>query len=267
MEAFWLHDACVRNGIRLVAVDRPGYGETGSVEPGFDVTGRWLCGVADELGLERFAVIGFSGGAGSALGVAACCGDRVTCVHLGGGMGSIKGTAGRDLPTSRRLQLTAISKSDLIFRLLFGRMSAARQRKMKPSLRIPTLAALEMLGGSSAGPQLAAAERFARETSPENLRDFVAAYIEAAGDLDGVHIDLLGIARPWPFDLSTISAPVELWHGTADDAAPIAVARQLANSMPTATLHELADEGHFVFLTHADEMCSSIGAQGRAATL
>jgi pimeloyl-ACP methyl ester carboxylesterase len=260
VEAFWLRDACTRHGIRLLSIDRPGYGESSVVEPGLDVAGRWICGVADGLGLDRFGVIAFSGGAGSALGAAAAGGARVTTVQLGGGMGSIAGLTRQELPTRLRLQLTAVAKSDLLFRVLFGRMSRARQKQMTPSLRIPTLAALEMLAGSSAGPQLAAAEAFARGTSPDDLRDFCAAYIAAASHLHGVRADLLGISRPWPFDLGTVTAPVELWHGTADQAAPIATARKLAGALPTASLHELRDEGHFVLLTHADEICASVAS-------
>jgi len=258
VEAFWMHAASVRHGIRMLAVDRPGYGGSSPIEPGLDVVGRRLCEVADLLGLERFGVVGFSGGAGAALGVASVAGDRVVAVHLGGGMGSIDGATRDELPTTRRLQLTAIAKSRPLFRVLFGRMGAGRRKKLEAALKIPTYAALEMLEGASAGPQLAAAESFARETPPEDLRTFVSAYAAAFEDLEGIRTDLIGISRPWPFQLSTISMPVELWHGTADDAVPITLARKLASSLPAAKLHELSGEGHFVLLTHADDVCAAL---------
>jgi pimeloyl-ACP methyl ester carboxylesterase len=137
-------------------------------------------------------------------------------------------------------------------------MNASRRKKMDRALRIPTYAALEMLEGSSAGTQLDAAERFARETPTDDLREFVSAYVAAASCLEGVRCDLIGISRPWPFDLTEIVAPVVLWHGTEDGAAPIAMARKLVKQLPKGVLHELEGEGHFVLLTHADEVAAEL---------
>src|SRR5262245_33992499 len=68
-------------GIRLVAWDRPGYGDS-TPRPGRSVADvvEDAADIADALGLERFAVWGVSGGGPHALACAALLADRVTAV-------------------------------------------------------------------------------------------------------------------------------------------------------------------------------------------
>src|SRR2546428_7463178 len=67
-----------RHGVRVVAYDRPGYGRS-DPQPGRSVADAAadIAAIADELGFERFAVAGASGGAPHALAWGALLGDRV----------------------------------------------------------------------------------------------------------------------------------------------------------------------------------------------
>jgi pimeloyl-ACP methyl ester carboxylesterase len=58
-----LFATAARLGIRWVSYDRPGYGGS-STHPGRDVASAadYVSGVADALGIDRFAVMGHSGG-------------------------------------------------------------------------------------------------------------------------------------------------------------------------------------------------------------
>jgi pimeloyl-ACP methyl ester carboxylesterase len=69
---------------------------------------------------------------------------------------------------------------------------------------------------------------------------------------------MASFARPWSFKPGMLTTPVELWHGTDDGAVPFSYAEALSKLLPNATLHQLEGEGHFVFLTHGDEICQSI---------
>ncbi|MYV57581.1 alpha/beta fold hydrolase, partial [Streptomyces sp. SID3212] len=68
-----------QRGMQLIAYDRPGYGDSDRLQ-GRSVAdvAQDVTTIADALGLERFAVVGRSGGAPHALACAALLPDRVT---------------------------------------------------------------------------------------------------------------------------------------------------------------------------------------------
>lgn len=72
-------DTYVRHGLAVCAYDRPGYGLS-TRRPGRTQaqTVDDVVAIADELGWDRFAVAGASGGSGPALAVAALVPERVT---------------------------------------------------------------------------------------------------------------------------------------------------------------------------------------------
>jgi pimeloyl-ACP methyl ester carboxylesterase len=90
---------------------------------------------------------------------------------------------------------------------------------------------------------------------------FVRGYIEGLRSTDGILSDLRAFGTAIAFDRITV--PVELWHGTEDQAIPIGASRALAAHLPNATLHECSGEGHFVLLTHAEDVCRAIAGTGR----
>jgi pimeloyl-ACP methyl ester carboxylesterase len=86
--------AAKRLGIRLVCVERPGVGDsTNHRYQAFREWARDIAVVADELGHEKFAVVGLSGGGPYALACAHELKDRVTVVGL---LGSVCPVAGPD---------------------------------------------------------------------------------------------------------------------------------------------------------------------------
>ena len=64
--------------------------------------------------------------------------------------------------------------------------------------------------------------------------------VSANGWLD----DSIAFYRPWGFDVTKITAPVAIWHGREDTAAPIGHGRWLAEQIPGCELHEL-DGAHY----------------------
>lgn len=72
-------DDAAAAGLRLIAWDRPGYGDTAGL-PGRSVAqaAADAAAVADHLGFSRFTTWGFSGGGGFALACAALLPERVT---------------------------------------------------------------------------------------------------------------------------------------------------------------------------------------------
>ena len=78
-------DAADQLGIRVMMAERPGYGRS-AARPGASLPdiGRLVGGDLDELGVDRFSVLGFSGGGPHALGCAAAVPARVRAVGLFG---------------------------------------------------------------------------------------------------------------------------------------------------------------------------------------
>src|SRR4051794_18732925 len=76
-----LFAAADRLGLRWVSFDRPGYGGS-TAAPGRTISSvaADVATIADALGIDRFAVMGYSGGGSYALGCAAALGDRVRAV-------------------------------------------------------------------------------------------------------------------------------------------------------------------------------------------
>ena len=76
-------DATAAAGVRLLTVDRPGYGGSDArPDPSLPGWADDLQTLADRLGLERFAVVGYSAGGGYALACAATMPGRVSAVGL-----------------------------------------------------------------------------------------------------------------------------------------------------------------------------------------
>src|SRR3954447_24981290 len=73
-------------GVRLIAVDRPGYGHSDAHPAGTEATqADDIVALADALGIRRFAALGWSSGGPGALALAARHGDRVTAVGVAAG--------------------------------------------------------------------------------------------------------------------------------------------------------------------------------------
>jgi pimeloyl-ACP methyl ester carboxylesterase len=264
-EARWLHDSALTAHVRVISIDRPGYQSSDPIaSPAFEKSAKVVVDVAAHLGLGRFSVIGFSGGAGSALATAAEAPGLVNSVHLGGGMGSVAPEMRKALPVSRRIFFRVAASAPPVAKFLLGLMSKRMNKLLGPKLQMPTLAVLELLEGPAKGAQVSAAETFARSASPEDLQAWASEYLEGANAIDAVWGDMVSLSRPWSFELRTLMTPVELWHGTEDGAVPFRYAESLSKLLPHAKLHPLEGEGHFVFLTHGGEICNSIqqGSRG-----
>lgn len=105
VEAEPFAEYAAREGIRLISVDRPGMGLS-SFQPGRHFL-DWpddVVELADCLHLDRFAVVGVSGGGPYALACVYKIPERLTACGIVSGIGPLElGTTG--MPTSQRLLL------------------------------------------------------------------------------------------------------------------------------------------------------------------
>lgn len=266
-EALWLHRTACANGVRIVSLDRPGYLES-DPHPGASFIGvaNDVVAVAQALRLGPFAVVGFSGGAGYALTTAHVAPDQVTVVHVGGGIGSLAGDGWQDLPWLRRLPFKLIARAPRVSAVLLGGVFVLFRRGLRKRLDSPADAALWFFEGPAQGAQIAAIARYVQASTPGELRGELCDWAAGTKARSATVNDLVSYTRPWPFELNSLSTRVEIWHGRADAAAPVAFAERTASELPNARAHVFDDEGHFVFHTHSDAITRSIREHASSRT-
>jgi pimeloyl-ACP methyl ester carboxylesterase len=204
---------CRRLGLLVVTVDRPGIGSSDH-QPKRRMS-DWPADVAtlaDHLGLDRFAVLGYSGGCPYAAACAALLPDRVSQVVLVGVVGPFDQPGLTDAMTRRNLQLMETCRDRpalgrLLLRLMVLLARAAPRRTVQQAI-----AALPP------PDQQVLAQEHLQEMFLDLLRD-----TQRAGPAGAQH-DLALMASPWDFDPASLRAPALLWHGDADRKATTAMA-------------------------------------------
>ncbi|WP_421735534.1 alpha/beta fold hydrolase [Cellulomonas sp.] len=213
--------------IRWVSYDRPGYGGS-TPHPGRDVASAAgdVEAIADALGVDRFAVLGHSGGSPHALACAALLGDRVVAAVSGSGLApypadGLDWFAGINPTGTAELRAAVAGRGALERELSAG--------EFDPEMFTPAdHAALDGEWGWLA--------RIANEAQKDGIGPMVD--------------DDLAYVAPWGFDPADITAPVLLLHGEADRVVPAAHSRWLADRIPSAELWLRAGDGH-VSVLHA----------------
>ena len=224
--------------VRLVAVDRPGFGHS-SPDPG-GTHGSFAADVAalaDELGLDRFALLGWSAGALPALACAALLGERVTAVGVAAGLLPFAAYAEPgvlDDADDSRVMLADIGRE------LGPEATAAELAPyLVPVPITPELAREHVLEGTEP------VRRAEIESVPGALDAMAAALV------DSVQHGLAGITRdielqilPPDFALAAVACPVHLWYGALDSTAPPSFGHWYESHLSAATLEVLDGAGH-----------------------
>jgi len=231
-----LDEAARALGVRVLAPERPGLGLS-SAQPGRTLldAAHDLRALAEALGIGRFAVLGESGGGPYALACAHELGDRACCVAVVGGLGPVScpgATAG--IALKERIGYAIASRAPLLAARALSPVAAYARRWPRQFLRVTRW-------------QLGEADRRVLDGP---LGDLVAADFAEAfrqGSL-GVAQDLALLFRPWPFDPGAIRAPVIFFHGAQDRTVAVAVARELARTVPGSQLRIHDQDGHFSLL-------------------
>ena len=234
-----LYDAAVGHGIGWIGYDRPGYGGS-TANPGRDIASaaKDVERVADVLGIERFAVMGHSGGGAHALACAALLPDRV------GAAVSISGLA----PYPRiGDELTAGSD-------WFDGLSEGGAEELRAALA--GREELErVLENAEFDPEMFTAEDMAMFDGPWNWFNHVVKLGNANGIGAFVDDDLAALGD-WGFDVRDISVPTLIMHGTADRVVPVSHARWLARHLPGAQLRLREGDGHLSVMNGAADALS-----------
>ena len=254
----WLDAAARVHGVRLISPDRPGYlGSEVALDSSLAGSSGHVLAFARGLGLERFGVAAFSGGAAFAFGLAYLAPEQVTVVHVGGGLGSLAATGTEVLGRGRRLMFRGLT-APVSGAPLRGAMVWYMRRQLGgPLSRSAAEGAEELFEGAARGAQIEAVAAYIRDMPADRLQREISDQLDSASS-QGLVDDVRAYLRPWPFELDEIRTRVEIWHGLDDPAVPAGFARAAGSQLRDGEVHLLDGEGHFVFHTHADEVAASI---------
>lgn len=234
-----VRDAASR-GLRLVAYDRPGYGES-TPHPARRVAdcAADVAAIADELRLERLAVWGISGGGPHALACGALLPDRVAAVAT---LASVAPADADDLDWSAGMGQDNV-----------GEFTAARAgRDALRSFLEPFAAAMT---AGTAEDLRAALSTLLTPVDAAALDGDFAAFVHGssraalAGGIEGWVEDDLAFVGSWGFAAEDVSVPVLLWHGAHDRFVPLAHGRWLAERLPNVEPRLSPDDGHLTLAT------------------
>ena len=242
------HGAAVAAGVRVIAVDRPGMGGSDG-QRGRRVL-DWpadVAAVADALGLDRFAVIGFSFGGPYARACGYALAERVTRVILVSTVGPLDDPAAGAalLPPALRLTLALARRS--------------------PALALPLVwrSARQTRGGAvdRGLPDWMSPADAAVLSRPEVAACLQASTIECfRRGLRGATQDSAVVAHGEGFSLEDIATEVQIWHGEDDRSDPVAMARSQERRIPRASARYVEDGGHLILFSHAAEILAGVAA-------
>ncbi|WP_375476624.1 alpha/beta fold hydrolase [uncultured Jatrophihabitans sp.] len=225
-------------GLRWVSATRPGYGAS-TRRPGRSVADNCadVEAVLNELGVQSFIAMGWSGGGPHALACGALLAPRCVGVVTLGGVApwDVAQREGFDwlagMGPENHEEFGAALRGEADLRGFLDPLLPGLQQIEGPALA-------EALGGLVDDVDRAA-------LTGEFADNLAAAFREAVRlGVDGWVDDDLAFARDWGFELSAVHAPVSLWQGADDRMVPYAHGSFLVDRLPNVRAHLLPGEGH-----------------------
>lgn len=209
-------------GLRQIVLERPGFGIS-TFDPDREIL-DWPEDVreaTDALDIDRFYLLGGSGGAPFVLACAARIPDRLLGVGVIAGLGPLDAPGTTDgMALTYRLAFRAAALPFVLWPFLWVMIQTLR---IRPGHR-------GMQEGVRQGPKGPLYE-------------------------NRLHI------QPWGFELSSIPCHVHLWHGEQDRFTPLSMAEYVAETIPSSTLHTYPEESHYFPDKYNEEFLSTLRHQ------
>lgn len=236
-------DTLRRHGVRLLSLDRPGWGRTSPLRG--DRPGRLadVLVVADKLGIDKFSVMGMSLGGDLAVVLAATAPDRVLRVALGAAhmpYDDASAIAGLQPAQQALLPLLRAGRTP---ELLGGLQAWRRQMLDDPiaGLAVNTATISEREREWFADPTI-------QQVLAADIREALAEGVEGMAD------DLLAWLDPLEVDPAAVRCPVRAIHGTEDDWEPLPNLTRFTDRMRDVQLLLMKGLNHFAPLLFADTL-------------
>lgn len=226
-EIFNADELAGKFNLRIIACDRPGYGDSES-DPDRELL-DWpddILAVADHLNLNKFSILGYSGGGPYALACAYKIPDHLDKVVI------ISGMAPFDAHQAKKGMSMFIPKlpgfmQNLILNGMAKSINEDPEKLItKMNKNIPVIDQEAM-------------------KDPEIKQAFINLIKEAFKQgSEGSIMDAGIYMNEWGFDLEEINHPIQSWHGEEDLNILIETAEDLASKLPNCNLEPFPDHAH-----------------------
>ena len=217
-------------GIRLIAPDRPGYGDS-DVQDDFRLLGWPDCisQLADKLQLQQFSILSFSGGGAYALACAHELAERLKHITI----------VGSPAPFETEVMQKHISPEfKPLYELSAADYPAAVQQVLQLTNSLDTF--LEILQAT-----LPPSDKALFEQDPFHKHFLENLTLATTHDVNGIVNDLRNLTLPWQFNLEDIQLPIDIWHGRDDKNFGFDIAEYLSNTLKSTSTHFLNNNGHY----------------------
>lgn len=234
-------------GIRLIAIDRPGIGL--STASNLHTVVDWADDIflfADALGIQKFSLIGHSGGGAYTMGCAVKIPERLMKVGIASSAVPLANAEVRQfLPSHYRLlkSITAnvpwiLSGLIAVLRFLFLNET---DKVLEANMQI-----------------LSSADR--KILSDNTIKDIlVESAMEACRQgSKGIAQDAYLLTRDWGFKPKDIKKNITLWHGTNDLTVPFSGAEYLRKSLPHCNFIRRENEGHLFLFSQWESILGNL---------
>ena len=243
-----MHDGAIKHGLRVIAPDRPGIGRS-EFQPGRRLL-DWppvIEELAARLGVDKFYLMGVSGGGPYVLATTYAMPDRVL------GSGVCCGAA----------PLWLVGTKGIMWTYLLGMWT----QKYAPWALGPGLWLSKHIIGQQ--PEQWPLRMFLANLGPEDRRALQDIRLRnilnrsgvegLSGSTRGIRMDGNIFLYPWGFELSAIQKPVHFWHGGSDRNMPLGLVQRLAALLPNAITHWYPEDGHYSLpLLRTEEMTAEL---------
>ena len=234
-----LREAARDCGARVLAPDRPGIGQSGTA--GVRPLGDWaddVATLADRLGIDEYAVVGFSAGGPRALACAARTPERVTRCVVASGSPPPRLADELDgfVRAATRLGRHSVHLARPLAWLLCRQVDGATRF---------TDVVGDPRNGDLANPRLGETGRVLLSDARESVRQGPRS----------VAAEFATLGRDWGFDLGDVAVPTRVVHGALDETVPVSVGEHVADRVPDAEFVVQENAGHYLVLTeHVDDV-------------
>jgi pimeloyl-ACP methyl ester carboxylesterase len=241
-------ELAVRRKVRLIAVERPGIGD--STSHSYDSLADWAADIqafCNAKGVDQFAVCGLSGGGPYALACAYYLQDRVLAATILGGVAPAVGVDAARGGVSTLVRTLAPGMKHL--RVPVNRLLLMLIRRMEPHAdSVVNLVARLM----PPGDQLVFEDPAIREMFLDDL------LLASKHQMQAMLHDTEVFGRDWGFELGEINTPVYLLYGDADNIVPLRHGEHMAQRLPNAELRVREGEGHLGGLGASEEIFNDL---------